>query len=119
MESSTDDAEEAVDGFQSFPAEQEQPLQAHQRAPSKPSYAFVAVLTTLLLAYTNTSLTGMAQLQESELRSVLQLAQELLLSYCNPGPRRAAAGSPDSSAQRWLSGRPCDLGVPACTPGGC
>lgn len=67
MESSTNDAEEDVDGFQSVPDQQEQPSQAHQRAPSKPSYAFVAVLTTLLLAYTNTSLTGMARLRKSEL----------------------------------------------------
>ena len=112
MESSTDDADEAVDGFQSFTGQQEQPSQAQQRPPSKPSYAFVAVLTTLLLAYTNTSLTGVAQLQESELWYVLRYGQGLSISHCNPVPRRVAERSPESSAQWWQSRGPCDLGVP-------
>ena len=59
MDSHNDEAEEAVDGFEPLPDEQDQPEEASAPAPSKPSYAFVAVLTTLLLAYTNKSLTGM------------------------------------------------------------
>ena len=89
MESNTDEAEEAADGFQTFPDQQERPSQAHQRAPSKPSCAFVAVLTALLLAYTNTSLTGMAQLQDSELWSVLRYP------LCKPLQYRSEANCSD------------------------
>ena len=58
MDTSKDEAKEAVDGFEPLPAEQQQPAEALPQSPSKPSYAFVAVLTTLLLAYTDQSLTG-------------------------------------------------------------
>ena len=58
MNASKDEGEEAVDGFEPLPDEQEQPAEALPQRPSKPSYAFVAVLTTLVLAYTNQSLTG-------------------------------------------------------------
>ena len=53
-----DEAEEAVDGFEPLPDEQQQPAEALSQSHAKPSYAFVAVLTTLLLAYTDQSLTG-------------------------------------------------------------
>ena len=61
MDCHNDEAEEAVDGFEPMPDEQQQdqPGEAPTHAPLKPSYAFVAVLTTLLLAYTNKSLTGL------------------------------------------------------------
>ena len=59
MDSHNDEAEEAVDGFEPLSDEQDEPEEAPAHAPSKPSYAFVAVLTTLLLAYTNKSLTGL------------------------------------------------------------
>ena len=58
MDTNKDETEEAVDGFQPLPNEQQQPAEALPQSPAKPSYAFVAVLTTLLLAYTDQSLTG-------------------------------------------------------------
>ena len=58
MDASKDENEKAVDGFEPLPDEQEQPAEPLPQSPSKPSYAFVAVLTTLLLAYTDQSLTG-------------------------------------------------------------
>ena len=61
MDLDREEAEEALDGFEPLPDEQEQPAESQSQPSFKPSYAFVAVLTTLLLAYTNTSLTGMMQ----------------------------------------------------------
>lgn len=74
MDLDREEAEEALDGFEPLPDEQEQPAESQSQPSSKPSYAFVAVLTTLLLAYTNTSLTGMKQPCSPAPSSVLLLS---------------------------------------------
>ena len=61
MDLDREEAEGALDGFEPLPDEQEQPAESQSQPSFKPSYAFVAVLAIVLLAYTNTSLTGMMQ----------------------------------------------------------